>query len=60
MKLTPNEWAIVLFSLATAKGLTTKPELIAEFDGVMAKVTTAITEQVVAEAVDKAIADITA
>lgn len=60
MKLTPDEWAIVLFSLATAKGLTTKPELVAQFDSVLDKVATAITEQVVAEAVDKAIADITA
>lgn len=59
-KFTAEDWAMILSALAIAKGITDNADLQSRVDVVIDKVTSAIVEDTVTQAIDKAIAEIKA
>jgi hypothetical protein len=59
-KFTAEDWAMILSALAISKGVTDNADLQARVDVVTQKVIDAITSDAVEQAINKAIAEITA
>lgn len=59
-KFTAEDWAMIVSALAIAKGITENADLQARVDVVTDKVISAITSDAVEQAINKAIAEITA